>query len=187
LERVHEDLTLTTSKAQGALKWKIDSWHDCPLIRIGDRVFGITGALLTLASFDDYMLRAAVLNDPAQYEKVSGLREERMIELCKKAFLEEGWTFTPHYRLTNPAREIDGYATKGADICIVQLKSTIRPQSPWEVYKRNTDVIDGISHTAEVVRRLGEAATGIVITDGYEGDYATWKESLATGYPRGHP
>ena len=30
---------------------------------------------------------------------------------------------------------------------------------------------------------MGEAATGIVITDGYEGDYATWKESLATGVP----
>jgi hypothetical protein len=28
---------------------------------------------------------------------------------------------------------------------------------------------------------LGEGATGIVITDGYDGDYATWKESLATG------
>ena len=30
------------------------------------------------------------------------------------------------------------------------------------------------------MRRLGEGTTGIVITDGYEGDYATWKESLAT-------
>ena len=30
---------------------------------------------------------------------------------------------------------------------------------------------------------MGESATGIVITDGYEGDYATWKESLATGIP----
>jgi hypothetical protein len=85
--------------------------------------------------------------------------------------------------LTNPPKEIDGYVTKGSDICIVQLKSTIRPQSPWEVYKRNTDVIDGITHTAEAVRRVGGAATGIVITDGYEGDYATWKESLTTGIP----
>jgi hypothetical protein len=124
-----------------------------------------------------------VLNDSAQYEKVSGLREERMIEICDKAFSEAGWTFTPHHHLANPPKEIDGYATKGRDICIVQLKSTIRPQSPWEVYKRNTDVIEGIAHTAEVVRRVGEAATGIVITDGYEGDYATWKESLAAGIP----
>jgi hypothetical protein len=44
-------------------------------------------------------------------------------------------------------------------------------------------VIEGITHTAEVVRRLGQASTGIVVTDGYEGDYATWKESLATAVP----
>jgi hypothetical protein len=183
LERVQEDLTLTTAKACSSLKWKIDSWHDCPFIQIGDRVFGVSAAILTVAGSDDYMLRAAVRNDPRQYEKVSGLREERMIKICKKAFSEAEWTFTPHHHLANPPKEIDGYATKGSDICIVQLKSTIKPQSPWEVYKRNTDVIEGITHTAELVRRVGEAATGIVITDGYEGDYATWKESLATGIP----
>jgi hypothetical protein len=181
LERVQQDLTLTTDKAQGAFKWKIDSWHDGPLVQIGDRVFGISGAILTLASLDDYMLRVAVLNDPGQYEKVSGLREERMIGMCKKSFEETGWTFTPHYHLSNPPRELDGYATKGTETLIIQLKSTLRPHSPWEVYKRNTDVIEGINHTAEVVRRVGGTATGIVITDGYEGDYATWKESLATG------
>jgi hypothetical protein len=181
LERVQQDLTLTPAKAQGALKWKIDSWHDCPLVQIDGRIFGVSIAISTLAKLEDYMLRVAVLNDPGQYEKVSGLREERMIEMCKKAFSEAGWTFTPHYRLANPAREIDGYATKGAETCIVQLKSTLRPQSPWEVYKRNTDVIEGITHTAEIVKRIGQGTTGIVITDGYEGDYATWKESLATG------
>jgi len=36
LERVQEDLTLTTAKACSSLKWKIDSWHDCPFIQIGD-------------------------------------------------------------------------------------------------------------------------------------------------------
>jgi len=180
---VQEDLTLTVDKAQGPLKWRIDSWHDCPLIQIGDRIFGVSIAIRTLAGLDDYMLRAAVLNDPAQYEKVSGLREERMIAICRKSFEERGWTFTPHHHLSNPPKEIDGYATRGSEICIVQLKSTLRPQSPWDVYKRNTDVIDGITHTATMLRRIGEAATGVVITDGYEGDYATWKESLATGVP----
>ena len=183
LARVQEDLTLTVAKAQGPLKWKIDSWHDCPLVQIGDRVYGVSIALRTLAGLDDYMLRAAVLHDPGQYEKVSGLREERMIAICKTAFEAAGWTFTPHYRLTNPPREIDGYATRDAESWIVQLKSTLRPQSPWEVFKRNTDVIDGITHTAEVVRKLDEGMAGIVVTDGYEGDYATWKESLATGVP----
>jgi len=183
LEAVQEDLTLTVATAQGPMKWKIDSWHDCPLVQIGDRVYGVSIALRTLAGLDDYMLRAAVLHDPGQYEKVSGLREERMIGICKTAFEKSGWTFTPHFHLTNPPREIDGYATRDTETCILQLKSTLRPQSPWEVYKRNTDIIDGITHTAEAVRRLGEGIMGIVITDGYEGDYATWKESLATGVP----
>lgn len=94
---------------------------------------------------------------------------------------EAGWAFTPHYHLLNPPREIDGYATKGTETCILQLKSTLRPQSPWEVYKRNTGVIEGIAHTSEILPRVGQGAVGIVITDGYEGDYATWRESLATG------
>jgi len=183
LAHVQEDLTLTVTKAQGPLKWKIDSWHDCPLVQIADRVYGVSVAIRTLAGIDDFMLRAAVLNDPGQYEKTSGLREERMMAICKTAFEAEGWTFTPHYPLTNPVREIDGYATRASDTCIIQLKSTLRPQSPWEVYKRNADVINGITHTAEIVRRLDEGAAGIVITDGYGGDYATWKESLATGVP----
>jgi hypothetical protein len=41
LQRVQEDLTLTPAKARSALKWKIDSWHDCPLIQVGDRVLGV--------------------------------------------------------------------------------------------------------------------------------------------------
>jgi hypothetical protein len=180
LEQVQHSLTLTPEKINSDLKWKIDSWHDCPLVQIGDRVFGVSNVILTLADLDDYMLRIAVLNDPAQYERVSGLREARMIEICKKAFEEDGWTFMPHYRLKSPAREIDGYATKGDDCVIVQLKSTLRPQSPWEVYKRNLDIIEGIAHTAEVLAKVKEGAIGLVLTDGYEGDYATWKESLAT-------
>lgn len=50
-----------------------------------------------------------------------------------------------------------------------------------EVYKRNTDVIEGIRHTAQVLPRFGQSAVGFVVTDGYEGDYTTWKESLVTG------
>jgi hypothetical protein len=178
---VQQDLTLTIEKAQGPLKWKIDSWHDCPLVQIGDRVFGISRAILTLGRLEDYMLRVALLNDQEQYEKVSGLREERMIAICKRAFEQVGWKFTPRYFLTNPKREIDGHATKESETCIVQLKSMLRPQSPWEVYKRNTHVIEGIRHTSEVLHRVGQGAVGFVITDGYEGDYATWRASLDTG------
>lgn len=183
LETVQRDLTLTVAKVRGPLKWKIDSWHDCPLIEIEGRVFGVTLALRTIAEMDDYMLRVAVLSDPAQYEKVSGLREERMIAVCKKAFESKDWVFTPHYLLSNPDREIDGYVTRSSEILIVQLKSTLRPQSPWEVLKRNTDVIEGIRHTSDIVERIGSPTKGIVITDGYGGDYMTWQESIKTGIP----
>ena len=181
LASVQRDLTLTINKVQSQLNWKIDSWHDCPLVQIGDRIVGVSLALRTLSENDDYMLRAAVLNDPAQYERVSGLREERMIGRCKEVFERKGWTFTPHYLLTAPAREIDGYATKHMCQLVVQLKSTLRPQSPWEVLKRNADVIEGIRHTEEVLERLGPTCLDIVITDGYRGDYATWQASLRTG------
>jgi hypothetical protein len=127
------------------------------------------------------MLRVALLNDQGQYVKASGLREERMIARCKRSFEDAGWTFTPRCLLTNPQKEIDGYATKESEACILQLKSALRPQSPWEVYKRNKELIEGIHHTSEVLHRVGQGAVGFVITDGYEGDYATWKESLNTG------
>jgi len=183
LEGVQRDLTLTVAKVQSGLNWKIDSWHDCPLIEIGDEIFAVTLALKTIEKSDDYMLRVAVLNDPAQYERVSGLREDRMIVVCKAAFEKEGWTFKPRHLLSNPAREVDGYATRNTEVLVVQLKSTLRPQSPWEVLKRNTDVLEGIRHTAEIVARVVAPAMGVVITDGYAGDYATWQESIKVGVP----
>jgi hypothetical protein len=50
LELVQCDLTLTPEKAKSALKWKIDSWHDCPLVQIGDRVFCVSRMILTQVS-----------------------------------------------------------------------------------------------------------------------------------------
>ena len=66
---------------------------------------------------------------------------------------------------------------------MIQLKSTLRPQSPWEVYKRNNDVLDGINHTTGALPRFREGALGFVVTDGYAGDYATWARSLETNVP----
>ncbi len=183
LEGVQRDLTLTNAKVHGPLNWKIDGWHDCPLIEIEGRIFGVSLALKTIEASDDYMLRVAVLNDSVQYEKASGLREDRMIAVCQAAFEKERWVFKPRHLLSNPAREIDGYATRAAEVLIVQLKSTLRPQSPWEVFKRNADVLEGIRHTAEMVERLGPPAKGVVITDGYAGDYVTWQESIKSGIP----
>lgn len=183
LEQVQKDLTLTQRKIDSGMKWIIDSWLDCPLVQIGSSVYGISTCLQALAGFDDYMLRVAVLNDREQYEKVSGLREERMLAFCQERFASAGWESRPHFRLQDPLREIDCLAFKGRQDVVVQLKSTLRPHSPWEVYKRNSDLIDGITHTREVLPRFRAGALGFVVTDGYEGDYATWKESMRTRVP----
>lgn len=183
LRNVQGDLTLTQHKIDSDIKWKLAEWQDCPLVQIGSLVYGVSSVAKALSGVEDYMLRVAVLNDRNQYEKVSGFREERMLAVCKAAFESTGWRFQPHLRLKNPAREIDGYAAKDQQDVIIQLKSTLRPQSPWEVHKRNSDVIDGIKHTADVLRRFREGALGFVVTDGYEGDYSTWAESLRTRVP----
>lgn len=180
---MHEDLTLTQHKIDSDMKWKLAEWQDCPLVQIGPRVYSVSSVVQALTGYEDYMLRVAVLNDREQYEKVSGLREERMLAVCKMVFEDAGWSFQPRFRLKDPPREIDGYAARGQQDVVVQLKSTLRPHSPWEVYKRNSDVIDGIRHTAEVLPRFREGAVGFVVTDGYEGDYSTWVESLRTRVP----
>ena len=183
LWNVHGDLTLTQHKIDSGMKWKLTEWQDCPFVQIGSHVYGISSVIQALSGVEDYMLRVAVLNDRHQYETISGLREERMLAVCKAAFEAAGWTFQPHLRLKDPPREIDGHAAKGERDVVVQLKSTLRPHSPWEVHKRNSDVIDGMKHTVDVLRRFREGALGFVVTDGYEGDFLTWVESMSTHVP----
>lgn len=182
-KNTQEDLTLTQQKIDCGMKWKLSQYEDCPLIQIGSTTYAISSVIKTLASVDDYMLRVAVLVDQDQYDKVSGLREERMVAQCRPAFEALGWHVQPHFHLSDPEREIDVYAAKSSQDLVIQLKSTLRPHSPWEVYKRNLDVLTGINHTAEVLPRLRKAALGFVVTDGYEGDYATWARSLETCVP----
>lgn len=178
---IQEDLTLTQQKVN-CMKWRL-YYPDCPLIQIGSSTFAISSVVRALASVDDYMLRVAVLLDREQYAKVSGLREERMIGQTGSALRARGWNVQSRFHLRDPDREIDIHAAKGQQDMVIQLKSTLRPHSPWEVYKRNEDVFDGIRHTAEVLPRFREGALGLVVTDGYEGDYATWARSLASNVP----
>lgn len=177
--KVQEDITLTQQKINSGLKWKLE-YQDCPLIEIGSRTLAISSIVRTLACLDDYMLRVAVLVDREQYNKVSGMREERMVARSLTALRAAGWTVQSHYHLHDPEREIDVYAAKGQQDLVIQLKSMLRPHSPWEVWKRNDDVLKGIGHTSEVLPRFRAGAIGFVITDGYEGDYATWARSLET-------
>ena len=178
-----EDITLTPAKVEGAAKWKLTSWLDIPCLMIGSRRVAPSNAIKALAGFggDDYMLRIAARVDQDQYSRVSGMRESRMIAFCEEKLRAFGWDPHSHYRLTDPPREIDIYATRASSHLVLQLKSTLRPETPWEVFKRNEDIVSGISHTAEVVPHFPEGTFGFVITDGYRGDYFTWVRSLRDG------
>jgi hypothetical protein len=78
-----------------------------------------------------------------------------------------------HLTYGDLSQEADFQATRGRDTLVLQLKSTLRPATPWEVYKRNEGLIDGVKHTKKLIDR-GVASQGFVVTDGYRGDYA-WR------------
>jgi hypothetical protein len=80
--------------------------------------------------------------------------------------------------LSDSLGDVDVYAVRGRDRMVIQLKSTLRPESPWEVYKRNVDILDGIEQVHRARAQLGEDVTGVVITDGYRGDFASWRVGL---------
>jgi hypothetical protein len=187
-QAVLDDLTLTSDSVVGDGKWRLSSWFDTPLVMIGGQRYGLSDMLITLDMFahNDHMLRLACLVDPAQYNKVNQRREGRMMEKCRLAFESEGWRVETGIKVQGPPpREIDVFAHRGTNRVLVQLKSTLRPESPWEVYKRNRDILEGIRHTANVARELPFDVLPFVITDGYLGDYVTWQCALQHGIPIG--
>ena len=109
-----------------------------------------------------------------------------MINICRDV-LEQympPWSVDAHVLYRDPPQEVDVLASRETKTLIIQLKSTLRPETPWEVYKRNEDLIDGVNHTKRLVDR-GAANQGFVVTNGYRGDYACWAEALASGIPIG--
>jgi hypothetical protein len=180
MKAVLEDLTLTTEKLSGAGFWQYVTWVDTPVIVAGGERLSPSDALIALGGMagDDHMLRLAALVDGPQYVQVSGRREARMIAVCRHVLEPLGWTVTPRLKLTDPPGDADVYAVRGRERLVVQLKSTLRPESPWEVYKRNGDILDGIDEAERARTQLGDDVTAVVITDGYRGDYATWRLAL---------
>ena len=61
---------------------------------------------------------------------------------------------------------------------VIQLKSTLRPESANEVNNRNTDILTGVEQAHGAGVQLGHEVTAVVITDGYRGDYTTWRAAL---------
>jgi hypothetical protein len=188
LQCVLEDLTLRPEILQGAGQWRQTSFLDTPLVMVGRKRFGVSDILIALGQRPgyDYMLRLASRVDPDQYSKVSGLREERMMGICRKEFEQENWQVDTSIKLRSPCeREIDFLARRNNLGVLIQLKSTLRPESPGEVYYRNQDILHGITHTHEVLQMLSEPHFPFVITDGYRGDYNTWAYALNHSVPIG--
>jgi len=182
-QRVLEDLTLAPAMINGPSgardKWRLVSMLDVPFVMIGSRRLSTSDSVVAMAGAlgEDHMIRRAVQIDPGQYSRVSGLREGRMIEVIRPQLESRGWRVTPHYILRNPDKEIDIYSVRGDAGLVLALKSMVRPMTPEEVRRRNEDIINGINHTADVLRRL-QGAVGFVISNGYRGDYATWDMAL---------
>ncbi len=180
---VFDDLVFPTV-SDGALKWKLVSLFDSPIVQVGDRFCALSADLKTVASIDDYMLRLAARVDPDQYSKEATLREGRMISICRDALAQcnPPWSVASHVHYKDPPQEIDVLASRDGMTLALQLKSTLRPETPWEVFKRNEGLIEGVKHTKKLVDR-GAANQGFVVTDGYPGDFACWAEAIASGIP----
>jgi hypothetical protein len=161
------------------------SWLDSPLVTIDGRRWAMSDVLTTLHTAGEmHMLRLAARADPSQYSRVSQRREDVMTAKCEAVLQQAGWATESRQKLKKPDAEIDLWATKGSDVLVLELKSLMRPLSAWEVYKRNDEVLKGIKQVAANGPRVS-ATVGVVLTDGYRGDYVTWKESLSIGVPTG--
>ena len=182
---VFDSLTLP-SVMDDSVKWNARSLLETPIVNVENRFCALSSDLKAVACVDDYMLRLAARIDPTQYNRVSGLREDRMIDTCRAAFESDSkpWKFLSRFRLNNPPQEADILVSQSSDSFVIELKSTLRPETPWEVYKRNRDVLEGLSQAVALVRR-GVARRGLVITDGYRGDYRCWEKGLRYDVPIG--
>ena len=180
---VFDDLVLPPVMSP-SVKWKLVSLLDTPIVQVGGRYCALSSDLKAVAVLDDYMLRLAVRIDEQQYSRASLLREERMIRICAD-ILEHAarpWIVENRVVYSNPTEEADVLAHRNSNSLVIQLKSTLRPQTPWEVFKRNGDLLTGLRQTKSLLDR-GVAVHGFVITDGYRGDYICWNQALADAVP----
>lgn len=178
---VFDDLTLPET-IDSKSKWKLVSLLDTPILQVGNRFCAVSSDLKAVSIIDDYMLRVAARIDPDTYAEAATLREERMITICRPVLERHGWSVDQNVIYKNPKKEADIVATKGAETLILQLKSTLRPETPWEVYKRNQGLVGGIEHTRALLDRTN-GSLGFVLTDGYRGDFRSWAVALARQIP----
>ncbi len=177
-------MTVTESDARDDRTFfMLRDWMDTPLVKTDCGVLGVSGMLTSLAGGvgEEHMLRLAAMRDPQQYSLVSGKREERMTSRCLEVFRGTGWQ-----RVDVPssaAGDIDLYVKRGRVSVGLQLKSLLRPHAPTEVFRRNRDLVKGIDQVKRARAWLPSAAIGMVVTDGYRGDYAVWGRALDARVP----
>ena len=180
---VFDSLTLPTRLGgKDEFMWRARSLLETPIVNCAGRFCALSSDLKTIALIDDYMLRLAARIDRKQYSRVSGRREDRMVAACRRAFTESGtaWAVQSHVKLAEPPQEIDVIACRPGERIAIELKSTLRPETAWEVHNRNGDILKGISQMKDIVEN-GIAERAFVITDGYWGNYACWAEALKHG------
>lgn len=176
---VFHDLVLRTDGHIST--WKLVSLLDTPIVNVAGRYCALSSDLRAISVMDEHMLRLAALVDPNRYTLAATLREDRMIAKCRQV-LESAtppWHVSSRVTYTNPEQEADVIATRDSVGLAIELKSTLQPEAPWEVHKRNEDIIRGVKQAKALIDR-GVANFGFVITDGYRGDYACWAEALSS-------
>ena len=175
---VFDSLTLPSEMSKRFM-WRLRSPLDTPIVDIAGRFCALSSNLKAISCIDDSMLRLAAWVDDNQYSKVSGLREDRMVDICKTEFEgnNQPWKVESRFKLTDPEQEVDILAQRLSDSVVIELKSTLRPVALHEVDNRNRDVLKGLSQAESLVGR-GVAKRGLVITDGYRGDYSCWEKAL---------
>ena len=182
--KVFDSLTLPSKLTNRCgTMWRARSLLENPIVKISDQRFcALSSDLKAIAGIDDYMLRLAARLDENQYSRVSGLREDRMIEVCRVAFEADNkpWKVRSRVKLTDPPQETDLIASRLSENLVIELKSTLRPETIREVYNRNIDILEGMAQVESLVKR-GIANRGLLITDGYRGDYRCWEEALKCG------
>jgi hypothetical protein len=178
---VFDDLTLSAPLATD-MKWRLLSLLDKPIVNIEDRFYALSTDLRALTMRGDHMLRLAALVDGEAYNRVSQCREQRMLAFCRSALesASRPWIVRERVRFKDPPAEADVLATRDGESLVLQLKSTLRPEAPWEMHKRNEDLVEGVKQTRSLLDK-GMAHHGFVVTNGYRGNYLCWVDALSHG------
>lgn len=126
------DLALTPEKLSAPHSlWKYNNWFDTPLVQVDGRYLCPSNILQAVfePGVDEHMLRVASFLDPLQYSRVSQARELRMTRYCVEHLEAIGWSCTAPHPLFNPPADVDLHAIRADREMILELKSTIRPES----------------------------------------------------------